>query len=228
MSSLDLTPFGFTPTESRVYQVLLAEGPGTGYAIARAAGLARANAYSALEGLVTKGAARPEPGQPRRFRPEPPAAILARLALRQGEALEQLSRALEGFGAPSSPSMIEIASAKGALQLLTHEIGRARHTLRLLAPADAYGPLAPALRRAVTGNVEAVLCAPVPVNLPFARVEAIPGGWQWPGTPLIAVTDGTGAVIARREGPEVRGHWSSAPSFVAAAEHVFERLRGTS
>jgi sugar-specific transcriptional regulator TrmB len=50
----DLTRFGFTPTEGLVYQVLLTGGPGTGYAIARAAGLARANAYSALEGLVAK------------------------------------------------------------------------------------------------------------------------------------------------------------------------------
>jgi HTH-type transcriptional regulator, sugar sensing transcriptional regulator len=228
MPALDLTPFGFTPTESRVYQVLLAQGPGTGYAIARAAGLARANAYSALEGLVSKGAARPDAGPPRRFRPEPPAAILARLALRQGEALEHLSRALEGFGTPVSPSMIEIASSKGALQLLTHEIGRATQSLRLLAPADAYGPLAPALRRAVAGGVDAMLCAPMPVTLPFARVDSIPAGWTWPGTPLIAVTDGTGAVIASREGPEVRGHWSSAPSFVAAALQVFERLRNPS
>ena len=55
--SVDLTPFGFTPTESAVYAVLLTQGPGTGYAIARSAGLARANAYAALEGLVAKGAA---------------------------------------------------------------------------------------------------------------------------------------------------------------------------
>ena len=65
MSRIDLTPFGFTPTESLVYQVLLTGGPGTGYAIARSAGLARANAYSALEGLVTKGAARVDAGRPR-------------------------------------------------------------------------------------------------------------------------------------------------------------------
>ncbi|HKP28450.1 MAG TPA: helix-turn-helix domain-containing protein, partial [Gemmatimonadales bacterium] len=69
---LDLTPFDFTPTESHVYEVLITRGPGTGYAIARAAGLARANAYSALEGLVAKGAARAEPGRPRRYRPEAP------------------------------------------------------------------------------------------------------------------------------------------------------------
>ena len=62
MPRLDLTPFGFTPTESLVYEVLLTGGPGTGYSIARSAGLARANAYSALEGLVSKGAARADAG----------------------------------------------------------------------------------------------------------------------------------------------------------------------
>ena len=36
-SRLDLTPFGFTPTESLIYEVLLTGGPGTGYTIARAA-----------------------------------------------------------------------------------------------------------------------------------------------------------------------------------------------
>ena len=46
--AIDLTPFGFTPTESLVYEVLLRNGPGTGYAIARAAGLARANVYLSL------------------------------------------------------------------------------------------------------------------------------------------------------------------------------------
>ena len=37
MPDIDLTPFGFTPTESLVYEVLLTGGPGTGYAIARGA-----------------------------------------------------------------------------------------------------------------------------------------------------------------------------------------------
>jgi Predicted transcriptional regulators len=41
MARLDLTPFGFTPTESLIYEVLLTGGPGTGYSIARSAGLAR-------------------------------------------------------------------------------------------------------------------------------------------------------------------------------------------
>jgi sugar-specific transcriptional regulator TrmB len=225
MSELDLTPFGFTPTESRVYQVLLGNGPGTGYAVARSAGLARANAYSALEGLVSKGAARAEDGQPKRFRAEPPAGVLARIANAQGEALERLSRAIDGFGTPSTPSVVELTSPKGLLQLLTHEIGRCRASVRLIAPAEAFPILGPALRRATTAGLEVLLAAQVPVQLPFIRVEAIPSGFTWPGLPLVAVLDEASAVIGARGPADVLGHWSSAPSFVASARITFERLR---
>ena len=102
MSTLDLTTFGFTPTESLIYEVLLRGGPGTGYAVARAAGLARANAYGALEGLVQKGVARVEEGRPKRYRPEPPAALLALILDRQGQALDEVSRSLEQIAVPET------------------------------------------------------------------------------------------------------------------------------
>jgi sugar-specific transcriptional regulator TrmB len=226
MATLDLTPFGFTPTESRVYEVLLSGGPGTGYAIARTAGLARANAYGALEGLVTKGAARVEEGQPKRFRAEPPSGVLARIADRQGAALEQLTRALETFGAPATPSVVELSSPRGALQLLTSEIGRATRSVNLAAPAEAYPLLSPALRRAVGAGLETALCAERAVALPFATVETYTTDTAWPGLPLVAVLDDRAAIIAARDGAAIHGHWSSAPTFVAAARITFERLRG--
>ncbi|MDH4132770.1 MAG: hypothetical protein OEV95_13295 [Gemmatimonadota bacterium] len=225
MSSLDLTPFGFTPTESKVYQVLLTGGPGTGYAVARSAGLARANAYSALEGLVAKGAARGEDGQPKVYRAEPPTGVLARITAAQGDALDRLATALEGFGAPASPSIVELSSVRGMLQLLTHEIGRAKASVELLAPADAYPLLAPALRRAASAGLTLSLYAPVKVELPFVQVEAIGEVQDWPGVPLIAIMDGAGAVIAGRQDNTVRGHWGSAPTIVAAARLTLDRLR---
>lgn len=228
MPELDLTPFGFTPTESRVYEVLLAGGPGTGYAIARSAGLARANAYSALEGLVTKGAARFEDGEPKRFRAEPPGSVLARIANGQGDAFEQLSRSLESFGAPATQSMIELSSPRGVLQLLTNEIGRAQRSVRLLAPTEAYSFLTPALRRAVSAGLETELVSQVPVQLGFAQVDAVGGDGGWPGLPLVAVMDEASAVLAAREGADVKGHWSSAPTFVAAARITFDRFRAGS
>lgn len=223
MRPLNLMPFGFTPTESLVYQVLLSTGPGTGYALARAAGLARANAYSALEGLVAKGAARAEGTRPKRYRPESPTALVARITTRHGQALDELRNHLAEISVPASPTVVEIESARGSLQLIAHDIGRAAASVRLLAPADAWPILAPSLRKAAGGGVALDLRALEPVELPFAPVHQAHAGHPWPGQPLVSVVDGKSAVMAARAGAEVRGHWSTAPAFVAAAGLAFER-----
>jgi HTH-type transcriptional regulator, sugar sensing transcriptional regulator len=227
MPRLDLTHFGFTPTESLVYEVLLTDGPGTGYAIARSAGLARANAYSALEGLVAKGAARSEAGRPKRYRPEAPAALVARIASDHGLALERLSSDLDTVSVPLTPTLVEIESGRGVLQLLTHDISRATASVVLLAPPDAFPILAPALRRPYAAGVPLTLCTIAPVALGFAVVEVIAAEPAWPGMPILCVVDDRSAVMASRSGTEVRGHWSTAPSFVSGTRFAFERLRGT-
>src|SRR5262245_28740973 len=169
VAQLDLTPFGFTPTESLIYEVLLRGGPGTGYAIARAAGLARANAYSALEGLVHKGAARVEAGRPKQYRPEPPSTLIARIIDRQGQALDELSAALASLAVPPTPTIVELGSARGALQLIAREVARAESRVQLVAPAEAYPLLIPALRKASGSGVQLVLGSPGPVELDFAE-----------------------------------------------------------
>ena len=52
-----LMRFGLTNQEARVYCVLCAEGKKTGYEAAKATGISRSNVYTALAGLVEKGAA---------------------------------------------------------------------------------------------------------------------------------------------------------------------------
>src|SRR5215207_8292842 len=173
MSRLDLTRFGFTPTEGLVYEVLLTGGPGTGYAIARTAGLARANAYSALEGLVAKGAARVDGGRPRRYRPEAPAALIARISNDHGQALERLSRELDAASVPETETLVEVLSSRALLQLITHDVARATESVGLLAPPDAYPLLAPALRRPYATGVPLRLAASGPVELGFTTVEQI-------------------------------------------------------
>ncbi|HEY6947620.1 MAG TPA: helix-turn-helix domain-containing protein [Gemmatimonadales bacterium] len=225
MPRLDLTPFGYTPTESLVYEVLLKEGPGTGYAIARAAGLARANAYSALEGLVSKGAARSDGGRPRRYRPEDTTALIARIANQHGQALDQLSADLEGLAAPAAPTVVEIDSPRAALQLISHDVARAAASVSLLAPPEAYPLLAPALRRPAGAGVPLTLLATAPVELGFAPVAPVEAHPAWPGNPLISVVDDRSAVIAYRQGGEVHGHWSTAPALVAAARMALAGYR---
>jgi sugar-specific transcriptional regulator TrmB len=227
MLRIDLTDFGFTPTESLVYEVLLTGGPGTGYAIARGAGLARANAYSALEGLVTKGAARVEGGRPRRYRPEAPAALMARISSNHGVALERLGRELEAVAVPAAPTLVEIESGRGVLQLLTHDIARATQSVHLLVPPDAYPLLAPALRRPYAAGVPFTLASTAPVELGFAAVEVVEDSSRWPGMPIILIVDDRSAVLAARHGIEVRGHWGTTPAFVAGARLALDQLRGT-
>lgn len=223
---IDLVPFGFTPTESLIYEVLLTEGPGTGYTIARAAGLARANVYAALEGLVNKGAARMEEGRPRRFRPEPPATLLARLADRQGEALDALSRALDSLTVPETPTLIELASARGAVQLMGHEIARAEKSVLLFAPPDGCLALAPQLRRAQTASVELLLASTAAVPLGGITVEIVSDA-DWPGEPVLMVVDARAAVIGSRNGDRFTGHFGSGAAFVAAATRTFDALRSS-
>jgi len=225
MSRINLVPFGFTPTESLIYEVLLTGGPGTGYAIARSAGLARANAYSALEGLVTKGAARVDAGRPRRYRPEAPAALIARISTDHGLALERLSGDLDTVTVPDTPTLVEVESGRAVLQLITHDVARATTSVSLLLPGDAYPLLAPALRRPFSAGLPLTLCASSPAELGFVDVELLSGTAGWPGMPILAVVDDRSAVMASRSGSDVRGHWSTAPAFVAGARLAFERLR---
>jgi sugar-specific transcriptional regulator TrmB len=224
MPRIDLTHFGFTPTESLVYEVLLTGGPGTGYAIARSAGLARANAYSALEGLVTKGAARVDSGRPKRYRPESPTALLARISTDHGVAMDQLSSDLDAISVPSTPTLVEIESGRAVLQLITHDVARATVSVSLLAPPDAYPILAPALRRPYSAGLPLTLCATAPVELEFVPVRVVSDDHGWPGMPIIAVVDERSAILASRTGGDVRGHWSTAPAFVAGARLAFERF----
>lgn len=220
---LDLTPFDFTPTESLVYQVLVTKGPGTGYAVARAAGLARANAYSALEGLVAKGAARVDEGRPKRFRPEPPAVLLARIVDRTGQAIEDLVDALDAIALPSSPTLAEIGSLRGAAQLLTLEIARARTEVLLCLPPEGYALLGPALRRAASTGVALELSSDGAVDAPVA-IAQVTGAGRWPGHPLLAAIDGRVALIGSSEGDRISGHWGNAPAFVAAARLTIRSL----
>lgn len=222
---LDLTPFGFTPTETRMYSTLVSFGPGTGYALAQAAGLARANAYSALEGLVSKGAARVDGARPKRYRPEAGSALLSRLGDRQAAALDRLNDALASLGAPEGPAVIDLESPRACWQVLARDIARASRRAWLCAPADAYQSLGPVLRRASGALPDTVLLSPAPVTLEFGEVATVAADGAWPGTPILAVVDDRVAVIARRDGDTFEGQWGTAPAFVAAATLAFERIR---
>src|SRR2546425_5336741 len=155
----DLTPFGFTTTESLVYRTLLRLGPATGYAVARAARLARANAYGALDGLVTRGAAARLPGRPARYRPADPPALLAQIAAAHGEALDRLSSALADAGRSTEPDTKTLAGARAVANVVLQLVARAERRGPGGLAAELWRPPPPAGRRAA---------APAPGGPPVA------------------------------------------------------------
>jgi hypothetical protein len=135
-----------------------------------------------------------------------------------------LSSDLDAVSVPGTPTVVEVESGRAVLQLITHDVARASVSVVLLAPPDAFPLLAPALRRPFSSGLPLTLSSTAPVDLGFADVQVLSNTDGWPGMPIIAVVDDRSAVLASRNGSEVRGHWSTAPAFVAGARLALEHL----
>jgi sugar-specific transcriptional regulator TrmB len=225
MSRLDLTPFGFTPTESLVYATLLRLGPSTGYAVARAARVARANAYGALEGLVTRGAARRAVGRPTRYQPTDPQALLAALATLQGEALDRLARALRDASHPLEPVTKEVAGARAVANLILQLVARAERVEGVLA-ADLWRPTLPAWRHAAKrgaagATVELRVAGELPADAEGLVSEAISAPAD---ASTILVVDEAQVVVTAGTGDQVAGLWSSHPLLAALARRALRTI----
>jgi sugar-specific transcriptional regulator TrmB len=216
---LNLRPFGFTPTESLVYATLLRLGPSTGYAVARRARLARANAYAALEGLVEESAASRVPGRPTRYRPTDPQALLAGLAARQGEALDQLARSLEGVTTSAEPATHEVAGARALANVVSQLVARAEQSVRGVIAGALWRPTLPAWRRAAGRTTVDVRIAGDATD-----DERLSRGSVAPDTPTLLVIDEARAVLADVAPPDLRGLWSSHPLIVRVTAAALERL----
>lgn len=143
---LDLTPFGFTPTENTAYGALLALGPAGGYAVARQLGIARANAYQALDGLVTKGAAAVVDASPKRYRAVQPTGLFAKLVEASAARLDRLQAQLLAEEGDGGPTLVPLEGARAVSDVAMRVIVRAAGPARCVAPATVLSTWAPALR----------------------------------------------------------------------------------
>jgi sugar-specific transcriptional regulator TrmB len=208
--ALDLTPFGFTPTESLVYATLLRLGPSTGYAVARGARLARANTYGALEGLVSRGAATrtPPPARPARYRPTDPQVLLAQLATLQGEALDRLGRDLRDFSRPGDPITREVAGTRAVANLIMQLVARAERTVVGVLALELWRPTLPAWRRAAErAQLKVRMRGGMPADPPV-WLEAVAD--NAPEATAIVIDDAQ-LLITSGEGDAITGLWTSHP-----------------
>ena len=217
--TLDLTPFGFTPTESLVYATLLRLGPSTGYAVARGARLARANAYGALEGLVSRGAATrtPPPQRPARYRPTDPQALLAQLATLQGEALDRLGRELRDMSRPGDPVTREVSGSRAVANLVMQLVARAEHSVQGIMALELWRPTLPAWRRAAErAEVSVRVRGGMPADAP-AWLE--PAANDAPAATILLI-DAAQLVMTTGEGDAIAGLWTSHPLIVLLARRA--------
>ena len=217
--TLDLTPFGFTPTESLVYATLLRLGPSTGYAVARGARLARANAYGALEGLVSRGAATrtPPPQRPARYRPTDPQALLAQLATLQGEALDRLGRELRDMSRPGDPVTREVSGSRAVANLVMQLVARAERSVQGIMALELWRPTLPAWRRAgERAEVRVRVRGGMPADAP-AWLE--PAADDAPAATILLI-DAAQLVMTTGEGDAIAGLWTSHPLIVLLARRA--------
>jgi len=209
MTSVDLTPFGFTPTESLVYASLLRLGPATGYAVARACRLARANVYAALEGLVARGAASRAGGRPTQYRAADPSGLVAQVAAAQGQALDRLSRALEGTGGGSEPTIHTAEGFRATVNALQQLVARAERHVSGTVSAELWRPALPAWRRAA-GRA----ALDVRISGTAEDPEGLSRGTVADGAPVILLVDEARIFSASGAGDLLRSLWSAHPLLV--------------
>jgi predicted transcriptional regulator len=98
----DLRQLGFTDYEAKVYLILLGDNPATAYEVAKAAGLPRANVYSAFDGLAKKGAVQPVSENPTRYAPIDPRVTFDAIARDTSNLCTQISTKLASLSPTQS------------------------------------------------------------------------------------------------------------------------------
>ncbi len=210
---IDLTPFGFTVTESEAYAALLRLGPSTGYAVAHATRVARANTYGALEGLVGRTAALRLPGRPARYRATDPAALIVQLAAQQGEALDRLSRSLRDAAGPAEPETRSVTGGRAVANLIIQVVARAERRVEGVLSAELLRPTLPAWRRA---KERAALELRVAGDAP-AEASPILSGAVSADVPIVLLIDDVQTLVVAGSGETAAGMWSSHPAVAALA-----------
>jgi hypothetical protein len=226
---IDLTPFGFTPTESLVYGALLEGGTSSGYALGKALALARANVYQALNGLVAKDAAVVAQREtPQLFRAVSPKALLARVVKREAETLERFEEQVSGLRGEGEQSLLAINGRRAFEQLAIRTAARSTGPVRAIAPAALLGALMPLWRkRAADGGIcELWATGPEEVHLPFELKGRIPTTLLPPEFtgPVALLATPEVAMVARTGQPAFEGYWSSDPVIVAVISAAISHI----
>jgi sugar-specific transcriptional regulator TrmB len=225
---LDL--FGFTETETRVFEALATLGAATGYAVAKSTGIARANTYQALEVLVRANLVTADRAKPVVYRARSGEAVLEALERNFRRDLSRLEKRMaEIRQVAEGPEAAEVVSLGGADDLLaaaSHLAAEARRELLGVVGAWARA-LYPELERAAQRGVGCRLLSlsrPGPHGAAVREVAARDLESYWGGAPLLLVADSRRAVCGiKSQGGEATGMATTHPGLVPFLRHLLRR-----
>jgi HTH-type transcriptional regulator, sugar sensing transcriptional regulator len=128
-----LQKIGFGESEARVYVTLLQRQPLTGYELAKASGVPRANVYRVLDKLEQRGAiTRLDNPEGTRYAPVAFSELLQRLSRRYEQGIGQAGEALTALvPATQQPPIVQFEGYPNLIETAQHLLGDSQHSLLL-------------------------------------------------------------------------------------------------
>lgn len=164
-----LTHFGLTQQESRLYLALFAQGNLTGYEAAKVTGISRSNTYSALSGLVEKGAARLVEGAAARYTPVPMEEFCGNCIYCLQQDAKELHY-LQPKCKPESDGYITIEGKKHILLKMRSLLQNANQRVYASMSAELMEQILPELKHMTEGGLKVVILTDQNLELPGATI----------------------------------------------------------
>lgn len=164
-----LTHFGLTKQEATIYRTLLCEGSLTGYETAKLTCISRSNTYTALAGLVEKGAANLIEGTATRYVPVPAEEFCAN---KIGELQEYKQKLIESIPerCKEVDGYITITGEKHILSKMKNMLSEAKARVYLSVSMEIAELVLPELHGAVERGLKVVVISNKPFQLEGAIV----------------------------------------------------------
>lgn len=178
---------GLNEYEGRVYRAMLVESPATAYRLGKLSGVPLSRVYEIAARLVEKGAASVLAGEPARYVPAPPDALVAQARARLVHDLDALHKELTAFAsATADPGYAWLKGENAVLTRAKALVCSASEELSIASAPGAWEPLGALL----DGRGEGVL----------ARRAALPASTRHDASFLL-LADSQEALIGRLGAP---------------------------
>lgn len=199
----ELKRLGFTGAEAQVYIFLLQFPHATGYEVSKGTGLPRANAYQALETLVTKEHVAAVSQEPVRYAAVPPALLFRRIQEETRQRCAHLEEELSALGKPETVGHFwELRERERIEQRLVELIQSATHRISASLWAEDLEVLAEPLRAARQRGCTIILNLFGAARVDFATIYLHEGSEKVVGGHVVALAvDFSEALVASFDVP---------------------------